>query len=593
MGRHRISEPHLPEDGPPPRSRHRAGTVAAVLVLVAGAGAFAVLRGDLLGAGGTCHGGTVHITAAVSPDLAPAVAQVADHARSAHAKSDGQCLDVQVSARASADVADELARGTGHAPQFGIWIPDDGIWVDQAAAARGDLSFSRQGSVARSPVVVGALEQQAGRLGWPSKTYTWGELAGAAARSGLRLGTPDPERTSTGVLALAMINSSIARSGGADADARSEAAAKLLAQRTAPTEAQAVASLPRTSGSTDLADPAHAQALVLSEQAAFARNGGTEPPLRLFYPKDGSATLDYPYTTVDDRDLSVDQARAADRFMLLLGQGDALHTLTEAGFRAPQGSPAAANVARAGGRSPQPVTASPVPAPSPAELQKLRLMWQITVQSARITTVVDVSGSMGTYVPGSAGRTRLDVTRSALEQALGQFTDRDQIGLWQFATRLDGPRDYQILVPTGRLGASSHGTTQRQRLTGAFHGLRPVPGGSTGLYDTALAVYQDAIGSYAAGAFNAVVVLTDGANEDPGSIGLSALTARLKALGSPQHPVPLIVIAVGSDADASACDSIARATGGAAYQVTDPEQIQAVLLKAVVAAASSAAAAAP
>ena len=475
-------------------------------------------------------------------------------------------------------------------------MPDDSIWGDQVPATGSGPSLTRLGSVAQSPVVVGALQPQADALGWPEKTYSWAELAGTAERSGLRLGSPDPARTSTGMLALAMVDASIARSAGsgADADTESAAAAKLLARRTAPSEAQAVAALPHDTSKGQLADPSRDQALVLSEQAAYARNGGSRPPLRLFYPKDGAATLDYPYVTVDDGDLSVDQARGGDRFLTLLAQADAGRALAAAGFRSPHEAPAAATVRQAGGRSPQPVTASPAPSPSAAELQKLRLMWQITVQSARITTVVDVSGSMGAIVPGSGGRSRLDVTKASLEQALGQFTSRDEIGLWRFSTRLDGSRDYQQVVDTGQLGEkSADGATRRQRLDAAFRSLQPVPGGSTGLYDTALAVYQQAAASYVAGKFNAVVVLTDGANEDPGSVSLDALTAQLKALGDPGRPVPLIAIAVGPDADETACDRIARATGGAAYPVSDPAQIQAVLLKAVVAAAAGAAAAAP
>jgi len=53
-------------------------------------------------------------------------------------------------------------------------------------------------------------------------------------------------------------------------------------------------------------------------------------------------------------------------------------------------------------------------------------MWQITVQSARVTTVVDVSGSMADEVPGSDGKTRLDVTKESLQQALGQFSDQER-----------------------------------------------------------------------------------------------------------------------------------------------------------------------
>lgn len=598
MGRHRISASQTPPDGRRARGGRRTAAATTALVVTVGAGVFVVLRGNVA-LGGPCRNGTVRIGAVASPDIAPALAEIAERARRSHTTTDGRCLDVRVSARTSAQVAAQLARASDEErPDFAVWVPDDSIWVDQVTAAGRGTSLTTLGSVARSPVVVGALQPQATALGWPTKTYTWAELLGAAAaQRDLRLGTADPANSSSGVLALAMINASIGRIEGiapTDADTESAAAAKLLAQHTAPTDAQSVATLPRDTSKSALSDPRRNQALILSEQAAYAHNGGSRPPLRLFYPKDGAATLDYPYTTVDDLHLTTDQGRAANRFLTLLSGDDALRTITGAGFRAPEGGSAAATVERAGGRSPQPVAASPAPSPSGPELQKLRLMWQITVQSARITTVVDVSGSMATLVPGSGGRTRLDVTKESLEQALGQFTERDEIGLWRFSTRLDGSRDYQRLVSTGPLGqASADGTTRRARLATAFRDLEPVPGGSTGLYDTTLAVYQDANRSYVSGKFNAVVVLTDGANEDPGSISLTALTSRLTALDDPRRPVPLIAIAVGPDADKSACDKIAEATGGAAYRVNDPGQIQAVLLKAVVAAATSAAAKAP
>ncbi|WUV78562.1 substrate-binding and VWA domain-containing protein [Streptomyces sp. NBC_01476] len=577
--------------------------LTTILVLAVGAGAFGVLRGNLLPVGGACHDGTVRITAVASPDIAPTLGKIADEARADHTLTDGRCLDVRVTARESAQVAAELAGsgkpsapGSTHRPGFTVWIPDDSLWVSQIVNSGQGLPLSPMGSVALSPVVVGVLQAPADGLGWPTRTYSWAEFAGAAATTRLRVGTPDPAKNSTGMLALAMINASIVHAAGgesADTDTQSAGAARLLAQRTSPTAAQAEATLPRGATQTELADPQHSQALILSEQAAYAHNGGSGPPLRLFYPKDGAATLDYPYTLVDDTAQDIDQSRAATRFLSLLGETASVHALGEAGFRPAVGDPAKATIQQAGGQAPQPVTAAPASSPSPADLQKLRLEWQITVQSARITTVVDVSGSMGTLVPGSGGKSRLDVTKASLQQALGQFTDQDEIGLWRFSTRLDGARDYQKVVPAGRLGDPSGGRTRRDLLSAAFKALKPVPDGSTGLYDTALAVYQDAGSSYVNGKFNAVVILTDGANEDPGSISLSALTAKLKALDDPAHPVPLIAIAVGPDADKSACDKIAQATGGAAYRVNDPAQIQAVLLKAVVAAATSAAAKTP
>lgn len=597
MGRHGISHGREAAGAQPARTRRRATAAATALVITAGAGTFAVLRGGLLPLGGTCRNGTVRIGAVASPDIAPVLTAVADRARREHETTDGRCLDVRVTARSAAEVAAQLIDNS-RKPDFAVWVPDDSLWVDQTSAAGSARPLTKLRSIAESPVVVGALEPQAETLGWPSKTYSWAELAGVAgSRPDLRFGTADPARNSTGMLALAMINESIARSGaadGVDTDTQSAAAAKALAQRTVPGDVQAVATLPRDDSSGELTDPRRNQALIMSEQAAYTHNGGSAPPLRLFYPSDGAATLDYPYTMVDDLHLSTDQGRAANRFLTLLGTDEGERSIAEAGFRDPGAEPPAATVQRAGGRKPQPVAATPAPSPSAPELQKLRLLWQITVQSARITTVVDVSGSMATVVPGAGGKSRLDVTKESLRQALAQFTPQDEIGLWRFSTRLSGSRDYQELVRTGRLGESvGKGRTRRQQLDTAFKDLQPVAGGSTGLYDTALAVYRNAGSSYVDGKFNAVVILTDGANEDPGSISLGTLTARLRELGDPAHPVPLIAIAVGADADKAACDQIAEATGGAAYRVSDPSEIQAVLLKAVVAAATSAAAKAP
>jgi Mg-chelatase subunit ChlD len=258
--------------------------------------------------------------------------------------------------------------------------------------------------------------------------------------------------------------------------------------------------------------------------------------------------------------------------------------LTDRGFRTSDDQVSSALVAKAGGRAPQPYAAAAGEPASATALQEALGIWTITVQSARITTVVDASASMSEPVPGT-GRSRMDVTKASLLQALATFTQEDEIGLWEFSTKLDGDKDYKILVPTDRLGDSTAaGTTQRERLSAAFGGLEPVPGGATGLYDTTLAAYKAATSSYAEGKFNALVVLTDGVNQDPGSISRGALISELEKLSSPARPVPLIVIAVGPDADRAEAEQLAEATGGSGQQVNDPAQIHTVILKAIVAA---------
>lgn len=258
--------------------------------------------------------------------------------------------------------------------------------------------------------------------------------------------------------------------------------------------------------------------------------------------------------------------------------------LTDRGFRTSADQVSKTLVAKAGGEVPQPYAEAAAEPASAAALQEALGTWTITVQSARITTVVDASSSMSEAVPGT-GRSRMDVTKASLLQALATFTQEDEIGLWKFSTKLDGDKDYKVLVPTDRLGDSADGTgTQRERLSAAFGGLEPVPGGATGLYDTTLAAYKAATSSYAEGKFNALVVLTDGVNQDPGSISRGALVSELEKLSNPERPVPLIVIAVGPDADRAEAEQLAEATGGSGQQVNDPSQIHTVILKAIVAA---------
>jgi hypothetical protein len=216
-------------------------------------------------------------------------------------------------------------------------------------------------------------------------------------------------------------------------------------------------------------------------------------------------------------------------------------------------------------------------------------MWTITVQSARIATVVDASASMANQVPGRGGQSRMDLAKNSLLQALATFTPEDEIGLWKFATFLDGDKDYLELSPTERLGdRGEDGGTHRDELADAFSSLAPVPNGSTGLYDTALAAYEQARKTYAAGKFNALVLVTDGANDDSSSIGLDALVRKLKKLAEPERPVPVIAIAIGEEADKSALDRITAPTGGSAHRVGDPSQIHQVILKAIMAAGSKA-----
>ncbi|WP_438294934.1 VWA domain-containing protein [Streptomyces sp. HUAS TT7] len=586
MGRHSLPDDAATGSTGEGRSSARRRTVAlatALVLAVAGGTAIAVQRG-LLTFGHSCTASAVRLDLVASPDVAPAVKAVADRARKEKITSDGSCMDVRVTAQDSYKVAASFTSGAK--PDFSVWIPDAALWVDRAKDASGSASVVTAGHVADSPVAFAAVPEAAKSLGWPQRTYTWAELADAAALDGkVRLGSADPVHSAAGLLALSCIGRSAA-SRGPEGSTRTAALAKLLSQRVSDSDGELADTLARDNSAAETGNARRNQAVVLSEQAAFAYNAsrGAGQGLRLFYPKDGAAQLDYPYTMVREAGMSTDESRAAMRFLTLLGDPESVRALAGQGFRTP-GRPAAGPVASAaGGSSPQPYASATADPPSAQELQETLGMWTITVQSARLTTVVDASGSMSATVPDSGGRSRMDVTKASLLQALAQFTPEDEIGLWDFSTHLDGSRDYRRLVPTARLGdPTAGGRTQRDSLSAAFAALQPVPGGATGLFDTTLAAYKEATSTYASGKFNAVVLLTDGANEDPGSISRADLVTQLQKLTDPSKPVPLIAIAVGPDADKDEVQQIAKATGGAGYQVNDPADIQAVILQAITA----------
>jgi len=585
MGRHSLPDAYGTDEAVLRRSvRGRAVVIATALVLAIGAGTLVAVETGLLPQDEPCEGPDLELAVVASPDIAPAVRKTAERARKAELKSDGRCLDIEVTARPAAEVAQAL-RSKDTRPDFQVWIPDSSIWTGMVTAG-GGASIDEVTRLASSPVGMATLPDGARKLGWPEKTYGWAELTDAALGddAGLRLGTADPAVSATGALALTAMH----RVGGDDADTRTAATAKLLAERVEPGDAAVLASLP----DSGLDDPRDNDALFLSEQAAFRHNAdaGTGRRLDMFYPEGGAVALDYPYAIVNNDAMAMDRVRAASRFQRLLTDARTTDLLRRQGFRSPQGRLDAELAMAAGGAAPQPFDAAPAEPPAPDEVASVLGMWTVTVQSARLTTVVDVSGSMGEAVPGQPGQTRMDVTKNALIQALAQFTGEDEIGLWRFSTRLEGEQDYEEVAGTTRLAQrTDDGTSHRERLASAFGGLQPVPDGATGLYDTALAAYERQVKEYAPGRFNAVVLLTDGANEDPGSISAEDLAARLREAADPARPVGLIAIGIGPEADIEACGQIAKAVGGESYRVTDPKEIHAVLLRAVTDAGAKAA----
>jgi hypothetical protein len=147
---------------------------------------------------------------------------------------------------------------------------------------------------------------------------------------------------------------------------------------------------------------------------------------------------------------------------------------------------------------------------------------------------------------------------------------------------LVGENDWMELVPTRTLDADAGGQPQRDELAEQLETIpdRLAPGG-TGLYDTTLAAVRAARADYDPTSVSSVVIVTDGRDEDDGSIGLDELVRRLAEETDETRPVKVVAIALGPEADLSALQRVAEATGGGAYSAVDENDLQTVLFDAL------------
>jgi Ca-activated chloride channel family protein len=198
-----------------------------------------------------------------------------------------------------------------------------------------------------------------------------------------------------------------------------------------------------------------------------------------------------------------------------------------------------------------------------------------------VLLVVDVSGSMGDEGDPDTGATKLDLAKEAAVDALDHFKADDEVGLRIFSTGLgdDQRADFLDLLPPGRVG--DQGEALRTRIRGLF------PTNGTPLYSVTRRSYEDALAAYDPARINAVVLLSDGVNDDGNpdddTRQLEDLQAVMRAgsEGQASRPVRVFPIAYGADADLTTLRRMAEATNAAVYDASDPRTIDRVLTAVV------------
>jgi len=149
------------------------------------------------------------------------------------------------------------------------------------------------------------------------------------------------------------------------------------------------------------------------------------------------------------------------------------------------------------------------------------------------------------------------------------------VGLRVFTTGADGSAGtYRDLSPIEPIGAN------RERLRRAVESLVPLNG--TPLYEVTQTSYDQMLQAYDPALINAVVLLTDGVNDDGNSRDdaeqFQRLLQSVKATsdGENSRPVRIFTVAYGEGADPAQLRQIAEASNATAYQATDATTINRV-----------------
>ena len=553
--------------------------------------------------------GCTTVELASSPEKSELLTRMATRFnQSRDARAGGKCAFVRVKRKSSGAAATVLADGWRdedvEGPKPVIWSPAASTWgaiLNQRLAAKGQPPMAPADArpFMLTPLVIAMPKPMADALGYPANPVGYADLIKLSQDPSGWAAKGHPE---WGQFKLGKTNPNFSTSALAATVAQHYAAsAKVRDLSLEDVENPAVDRFNRAVESSvvhygditltflnnwyrnDARGTAltYVSAVAVEEKSVIDYNRGnpdgiTDPgerprppkiPLVAVYPKEGTLFSDNPFYVLDAPWVSAPEKDAARAFERFAQQPDNQKQVVEAGFRpgnpeVPVGPP----VDPASGVDPrQPQTALGVPAPP--VLVRLVDKWGEQRRAAKVLLVIDVSGSMGD--DAGNGQTKLELAKKAAIDALSQFKADDVVGLRTFSTNV-GPKDHPDYVDLVPLGPAA---TNREPMTARIRDL--VPTEATPLYTVARDSFRQMKGSFDPARINAVLLLTDGQNEDPRNNDLEGTLRDLRSgsEGVSTTAVRLFTIAYGSGADLGVLKRMAEATNAAAYDASDPATI--------------------
>ncbi|MFG2571782.1 substrate-binding domain-containing protein [Streptomyces sp. NPDC048481] len=539
----------------------------------------------------------------------------------------GSCLTVKVEERNSGEAMRALVDGWSESDgtEPDVWAPAGNTWLSLArAGAKGANAKrfpARAQSIVQSPLTVAMPKPMADALNWPEARFTWGQLAqwaqhadgfwaarGKPEWGSFKLGKTNPKYSTSGLNAT--VGAFYAKTGTSGElgvphidNAENQKFVKSIEQaavhygdttltflanlreadRSSPQKAMSYISAVTVEESSVAAYNAGYPCGALSADKDCARTAPPDTPLVSFYPKDGVPFSDHPYIELNGMDSA--HKAVADDFLRYL-QSPAVFDAQFApyGFRTHTGAiPAKSALLTEANGIPE-AEFTHMPMPRGDVLARLLRLWPDLRRPANVCILIDTSESMNRVIPGT-GDSKLARLQQAGPRLFGEFTAADRVGLWKFsdAFTLGGRNDYKELVPLGPYRARMAGSTRAELLAENVGNLTAE--GATGLNDTLDAALKAMRAHYDPRAINAIVLLTDGFNEDGDSLSDAALEREIK--DPSQQRIRVFTIAYGSEADpkdqqgSSALKEIAKAGGGKYYDAKRAETIDQVITSVI------------
>ena len=554
----------------------RTGILITVAVVIA-AGLMTALGSQTLLASTTCQRSPVLVNVAVSDDIAPAIQRVARYFNRLHRLAGKRCAEIQVTEDQPAAAA---AMIDGNTPLHGLpaidaWIPDSGLWIDVARSMPGGAQVIQPTGieVAKSPLMIVMPRPVAARLPAFGSSIRWNFLlpesaGGPPAADGVQVQLPDPEQSAAGLATVIEMERALGTGQSARENfTRFVFGAHVTSEYDNPASLTSLVSLARP--------PIGERPVTVASEQSVVRYDLAHPgqPLAARYPSDGSPELDYPYVLTTTSPL---RRQAAREFGKVLAQQYTADAVRFAGFRSARGVPDQTPASFGLARQQLRLTELANPGLAQVTLQA----WRRVRRGIRILALLDISGSMAQpAVP--AGPTREQEMTSAAGEGLTLFTDSTQMGLWEFASNLDGSKPYKELVPLGPLPAETGLISRRQQIQQINQTLQPKPGTTAAMNKTILAAYRYMVRTYQPKEANSVLIMTGGADDAIGDISAGKLLKKLRAIAGPNRRVALIFNVFGQSSHYAAIKRLAKATGGAAFQITDPAEINKIFFAAV------------